>query len=148
MSRLTTIEDLLRFAAPSEPRLSPDRSSVAFVVKTVNVAKNRYETQLFLATSDGSTLPRVFTQGESVSNHRWAPDSQSLVFVRTNEKKSQIWQIALGGGEAVKISDLPQGSIGELAFSPDGRALAAGGFAGLQQRFQRGLQGLRRQVRH
>ena len=123
MSRLTTIEDLLRFAAPSEPRLSPDGSSVAFVVKTVNATKNRYETRLYLAPADGSAPPRVFTQGESVSNHRWAPDSQSLVFVRADEKKSQLWQLSLSGGEAIKISDLPQGSIGELAFSPDGTKL-------------------------
>jgi dipeptidyl aminopeptidase/acylaminoacyl peptidase len=125
VSRLTNIEDLLRFAAPSEPRLSPDGRYVAYVVKTVNEKKNRYETQLYVAETNpfSPPEPKVFTQGESVSNHRWAPDSQSLVFVRLHEKKSQIWQIARVGGEAIKISDLPQGSIGELAFSPDGSKL-------------------------
>ena len=118
--RLTTIDDLLRFAAPSEPRLSPDGKWVAYLVKTVHEKKNRYETRLYLVPSDGSAPPRVFTQGESVSNHRWAPDSQSLVFVRADEKKSQIWQLSLNGGEAVKRTDLPQGSLGDVAFSPKG----------------------------
>lgn len=117
--RLTTIEDLLRFAAPSYPRLSPDGRWLAYVVKTVDEKKNRYETQLWLAPTDLSFRPRPLTFGESIGSFQWMPDSQSLLFVRAKDKKSQIWQLRLDGGEAQTLTALPAGGIGEVVLVGD-----------------------------
>ena len=119
--RLTTIDDLLRFAAPSEPRLSPDGKWVAYLVKAVWEAKNRYLTQLYLvSTETRDAQPFPITQGEeSVSQHHWLPDSKSLVFVRNDSVKCpQIWQMTVGWGEAEPLTRLPSGAIGELAIAP------------------------------
>lgn len=119
--RKTTIDDLLRFVSPSEPRLSPDGSQVAFLVKTIETAKNRYKTQLYLVPADGAAPPRCLTFGESVSTPRWTPDGKSLLFARADEKKTQLWRLPLSGGEAEKLTDLPPGSLGAVEVSPDGR---------------------------
>lgn len=119
--RLTTIDDLLRFAAPSEPRLSPDGKWVAYLVKGVWEAKNRYITQLFLvSTETPDAQPLQVTQGEnSVSQHHWLPDSKSLIFVRNDSAKCpQIWQLEAGWGEPFILTSLPQGAIGEISVSP------------------------------
>ena len=121
--RPTEIDDLLRFVSPSEPRLSPDGSRVAFLVKTVDTVKNCYRVQLYLVDSDGSAPARCLTQGESVSCHRWAPDGRSLVFLRAQDKKTQLWRLWLDGGEAECLTELPAGVVGDIAFSPEGRQL-------------------------
>ena len=46
--RKITAEDLLRMRFPSEPRLAPDGSAVAFVLTEIDPEKNRYVSHLWL----------------------------------------------------------------------------------------------------
>ena len=89
--RFITEQDLLKFTWITDPQLSPDGSSVAFVRVTVNEKENRYETSLFLVASNGAEAPRRLTSGIRDTSPRWAPDGKQLAFVRAVEKdgKSQ-----------------------------------------------------------
>lgn len=115
-------DDLLRITFVGDPQISPDGSRVLFTKKTIN-EKNKYLTNLWSVDSEGRLIQ--WTQGESGSGGgRWSPDGNTIAFTSKRDKASQIHLISTSGGEARKLTSLPEGSIGELKWSPDGRWLA------------------------
>jgi Tol biopolymer transport system component len=50
------------------PAVSPDGSTIAFVVGRVDMGKNKNFSQVWLAAADGSTAPRAVTGGDFDSN--------------------------------------------------------------------------------
>ena len=122
--RRITPEDLLRFQIVSDPQISPDGRSIAFVKKNVN-DKNEYATNLWIVPSAGGEA-RQFTNGGKDSSPRWSPDGSHIAFVGGREKtRPQIWIMNAAGGEATSLSKFPEGSLGEIRWSPDGKLIAA-----------------------
>ncbi|HET9211368.1 MAG TPA: S9 family peptidase [Thermoanaerobaculia bacterium] len=120
--------DLFKFVWTADPRISPDGKQVVYVRVTVNEKKDGYDTALWIVPTDGSEPPRPFTSGPSDSSPRWSPDGKRLAFVRAVKKDgqgqpSQIYLLSTQGGEAVALTDLPQGA-GDPLWSPDSRTIA------------------------
>ena len=75
-------EDYFAFEIASDPRLSPDGQLVAYVVTTVDQKQNRRQSQIWLASVDGSRPPRQYTTSQqSSTSPRWSPDGRSLAFL-------------------------------------------------------------------
>lgn len=126
--RRITPEDLLKFQIVGDPQISPDGKWIAFTKKHVNTEKNEYVTNLWMvSTSSGTSGSRQFTNGGKDSSPRWSPDGSRIAFIGGREKtKPQIWTIATsGGGEATSLTKFPEGTVGEIKWSPDGRYIAA-----------------------
>ena len=118
-------EDVYELAAASNPRLSPDGSTVAFVVTRIDRSENDYRSSIFLAAVDGSSPPRRLTSGEKQDGEpRWSPDGTELAFVSNRAgKASQLYVLPLVGGEPRRLTDLKE-SVREPVWSPDGSRLA------------------------
>jgi dipeptidyl aminopeptidase/acylaminoacyl peptidase len=116
-------DDLHRIIFVGDPQISPDGERVLFTHKRIN-DKNKYITNLF--TVDMEEGLTQWTQGEAGAGHgRWSPDGQSIAFVSKREGPSaQIHLISTSGGEARKLTDLPEGSVGGFRWSPDGSKIA------------------------
>lgn len=77
-----TPEDYFAFEFVSDPHLSPDGKLVAYVLTTVDQRQNRRQSNIWLASVDGSRAPRPFTTSpQSSTSPRWSPDGQSLAFL-------------------------------------------------------------------
>ena len=109
------------------PAVSPDGRQVAFVVGRVDMAKNKYFSQVWLADADGSRPPHPITGGDHDGNPTWSPDGSSLAFTsRRSEKKGEATLHVMpagAAGETRTIASMKDG-LGDLAFSPDGRWIA------------------------
>lgn len=118
-----TPEDLLRLQFVGDPQISPDGLAILFTKKHVN-DKNKYVTNLYTVLLDGTV--QQWTQGEGGASHgRWSPDGSSIAFISGREKPaSQIYLLPTTGGEARKLTSLPEGSIGGFKWSPDGSMIA------------------------
>jgi dipeptidyl aminopeptidase/acylaminoacyl peptidase len=117
--------------AASAPAVSPDGTQVAFVVRRIDLAANRYVSQVWLGPTDGSRSPQAVTSGRSDGQPTWSRDGRWLAFTsRRGEKGSEqeshttLHLMPIGGpGEVRTLTTVPE-NIGDLSFSPDDSMLA------------------------
>jgi dipeptidyl aminopeptidase/acylaminoacyl peptidase len=111
----------------SSPALSPDGSQVAFVVTRTDMVANKYYSQIWLGSTDGSAAPRPITGGHHDSSPAWSPDGRSLAFTSrrsTTKGDATLHVISVGApGETRTVATMKDG-VSEPSFSPDGRSIA------------------------
>ena len=116
------VEDVHTLARLGGARVSPDGKWVAFTVTRSDVAHNRSVTNIWMmSTAGGAPQQLTFADTGANSDPRWSPDSQYLYFLSSRiEDKSQIFRLAVGGGEAKQMTSLVTGVNGYVV-SPDGK---------------------------
>ncbi|HEU4643713.1 MAG TPA: serine hydrolase [Gemmatimonadaceae bacterium] len=117
--------DIYRIHEVSDPQRSPDGRWVAYVVETVDSAKDESQRDLWMTTWAGDTTIQLTSSPASERMPRWSPDGRWLAFLskRQGAKATQLWLLDRLGGEASRLTDFP-GGIDEYAWSPDGARLA------------------------
>jgi dipeptidyl aminopeptidase/acylaminoacyl peptidase len=117
--------DIYRLRDVGAPRLSPDGAWIAYTVATVDSAKDKSDSDIWMVSWDGTRTLRMTSSPEGESNPRWSPDNRYLSFVsgRYESKGGQIWLLDRSGGDAVRLTDL-KGGVGEYEWSPDGTRIA------------------------
>ncbi len=119
-----THHDMISMRRLSSPRVSPDGTQVAYVLRTTDMAANRGRTDLWLVGVDGADAPRqLTTHPDADTEPTWAPDGKSLFFLSSRGGSSQVWRLPVSGGEAVQVTKLPL-DVGAFRLSPDGTRLA------------------------
>ncbi len=118
-----SIHDMLAMERISDPQVSPDGLTIAFTLRTTDLEANRGRTDLWLVDADGKNLRRLTTHPAGDFNPQWSRDGKSIYFLSTRSGSSQVWKIALHGGEAVPVTDLPL-DVGNLIASPYSNHLA------------------------
>src|SRR3954471_6601910 len=123
-TRGVTAEDYFAFETLSDPHFSPDGSSIAFVVTTIDQKQNRRRSEIRLIPADGSRQATVLTTSPQSSNQpRWAPDGKSIAFLSArvsddgSSPRSQVWLLPLSGGEPRRVTSLLNG-VTSFQWSP------------------------------
>jgi len=137
--RAPTPEDLYRIVVPTDPRLSPDGTTVTFTVQRVRPTFDGYASAIWTAPLDGAAPARQLTIGARRDSHgRWSPDGRQLAFLSDRrplveeepgvpadrEDGVQIHLLPIAAaGEARRLTNLPRG-VEAFEWSPDGKSLA------------------------
>jgi dipeptidyl aminopeptidase/acylaminoacyl peptidase len=130
-NKLFGTADALRLARVSSPRISPDGSTVAYLVAAVEkLEKNepgKSITHLWVVPAAGpASAARQFTRGDkSVSDVVWSPDGKILAFTMAGENEKdgeQVWFMYADGGEPWQVTKHKSGVRG-FEFSPEGKTL-------------------------
>lgn len=129
-SRALTAEDLWRVPRLSSPEVAPDGRSLVVTVTTPEAAANLQRGRLWWVDASGARAPRALTAAEHASSQpRWSPDGRHLAFLRKGPEagaRAQACLLALEGGEAERLTDLPLG-VTDLRWLPDGTGLVLAG---------------------
>jgi dipeptidyl aminopeptidase/acylaminoacyl peptidase len=124
MTRGMTPADLFRIQWISDARIAPDGRMLAFTVTRLDEEADDYRSAVWVVPADGSAPARHFTSGGGKdSAPRWSPDGTRLAFLSDRDGgKAQVYVMDVTGGEARKLSAIPQGA-GAPEWSPDGTRL-------------------------
>src|SRR4029453_3815547 len=118
-------DDVYALAGTADPRLSPDRRTIAYVIWDVDREANAYGSAIHLLPADGSASPRERRGGEREdAAPRWSPDGRVLAFVSNAEReKKQLYVMQVDERAAQRLTDLAE-EVEEVVWSPDGTRLA------------------------
>jgi Tol biopolymer transport system component len=114
-------EHLGKVVGLSDPRISPDGSSIVVRVSRTNYDENRFDIELIQL--DVNTGTKKILTRRNASKPRWSPSGKKLAFLCEVNSKSQLFIMPIDGGEAKQVSDAPMG-IEAYSWRPDGKALA------------------------
>jgi dipeptidyl aminopeptidase/acylaminoacyl peptidase len=121
--RPMTIDDLFKFQRISEPQISPDGKTVAYVVGTVDLPGNKTASSIWLASTQDSK-PHALTNTTKKDSHpRWSPDGQRILFESNRSGDNQLWVIDVNGGEAQQLTTISS-EAGNALWSPDSKWVA------------------------
>jgi tricorn protease-like protein len=106
--------DIYRLRDVGAARISPDGAWIAYTVTTVDSAKDKSDSDVWMVNYEGTRTIRMTSSPEGESNPRWSPDNRYLSFVsgRYESKGGQVWLLDRAGGDAVRLTDL-KGGVGE-----------------------------------
>lgn len=128
--RSISLDDLAKLKTVGDPRVSPDGKWVAYTLGTVDVEKDKRDTDLWMVSWDGTEQIRLTSTTDSNETMpRWSPDNRYLAFLtsrgdETQKKEgAQVWLLNRAGGEAQQLTSV-KGGVSDFAWSPDARRLA------------------------
>ena len=121
--RPVTINDIFTLKDITEAQLSPDGSSILYVVSVADFQESAYNTDIWKIPASGGEPIQMTTSPKRDYHPRWSPDSKMIAFLSNREDKTQIWLISPFAGEAYQLTDSKTG-ISTFAWSPCGKKIA------------------------
>src|SRR5712692_4070710 len=122
--RPMTVDDLFRFQRVSDPQISPNGKTVAYVVGTVDLSGNKTSSSIWLTAAGKQGEPRQLTNPTKKDSHpRWSPDGRRILFESNRSGDNQLWVIDVSGGEARQLTTIST-EAGTGLWSPDGKSIA------------------------
>jgi len=115
-------EQIVEQRGLSEVQISPDGERVAFTVAEPPKGATR-SSNIWIFNTRTRDLKRFTTATKRDYSPRWSPNGQTLAFLSNRDGSTQIYLLAMDGGEAMKLTDGKSG-IESLAWSPDGLRIA------------------------
>jgi dipeptidyl aminopeptidase/acylaminoacyl peptidase len=122
-----TVEDMVKMERIGSPVLSPDASRVIYTVRATDTEKNRGHTELWMLDlrSVHAQPQRLTNSNANSSDPEWSSSGDAVYFLSERSGTSQVWRLAMTGGEAGMVTELPI-DVGSFRLSPSGDRIALG----------------------
>lgn len=131
-SHVITLDDYFTLATPFEAAFAPDGKAVAYTEARWQASTNDRKADVWLVSVAGGTPQRLTLDRAGYGGLVWSPDGRSLYAAAARKRegaagppydgKTQVWRIALDGGEPQPVTQV-SGGIGRYQLSGDGLSL-------------------------
>jgi dipeptidyl aminopeptidase/acylaminoacyl peptidase len=118
-----TVDDLLALKRVSDPAISPDGQWVVYTVAAVDLAKNKYNSSLWLAPTGDGKPKHLFKDGTKGQNAHWSPDGKALLFEAEIDDQTQLFLTDRDGAKPKQLTSIATGAENGV-WSPDGQWVA------------------------
>src|SRR3954464_12775763 len=96
-------EQVLALRGLGEVQISPDGERIAFTVTEPPKGATR-NSNIWIFNTRTRDLRRFTTAAKRDYSPRWSPNGQTLAFLSNRDGSTQIYLLAMDGGEAVKLT--------------------------------------------
>ena len=117
--------DVYRLNTISGPKISPEGNWILYAHSTVDSAKDKYQSKLYMVSSDGKETVSLTEQTKSFSGANWSPDGKYISFMASGKEEkegSQLYLLDRRGGEAKQQTHI-KGEIRGYQWFPDGKKI-------------------------
>ena len=116
--------DMYRLSTVADAQISPDGHWVAYTLTSIDSAKDKRNTDIWMVSWDGMQDIQLTNSAEDETQPRWSPDGKYLSFLSSREdaKDNQLWLMDRRGGEGKRLTEI-KGGINNYAWSPDAKKL-------------------------
>jgi len=122
-TRYFTGADLFNLEVATDPEISPDGRTIAYVRRSNDIMTDKARPTIWLVdVATGQQRPLLAGSG-SYFSPRWSPDGTRLAYVAAEGGSPQLYVRWMASGESARITGLPD-SPSAIAWSPDGRRIA------------------------
>ena len=118
-----SFEKWISLKSAGGPQISPDGKTVIYSVSSTDWTNNTYDSEIWMARENEDPIQLTRTVKGSSSSARFSPDSRFVSFLADRGDKTQLYLIAIKGGEALQVTKDEDG-ISSYEWSPDGKQLA------------------------
>ena len=119
--------DVFDIEYASDPEISPDGRTIAYVRRSFDVQTDRARANIWLVDARTGAQRPLLSGTASYTAPRWSPDGSRIAFVSGYDRDTQIGVKYLDTGAVARVTNLTQAPQG-IAWSPDGKRLAFGMF--------------------
>lgn len=120
-TRRIQLADFGKAVSVSDPQISPDGKSIVYVVSRMNMEQDRNDRDLVLQEIATAARRALTHDRKDVGSPRWSPAGDRIAFLSAvgppKEEKAQIFVLSMSGGDALKITDVPNG-VEQFAWRP------------------------------
>jgi dipeptidyl aminopeptidase/acylaminoacyl peptidase len=126
-ARTMILDDVKALSGISEATISPDGSTIAFILSKPDYKADRSTRTLMLYDlRDSSTRPLTSAR-RGVTSPAWSPDGRRLAFLSVtgegDKAAEQIFLLDMRGGDAMQLTHAALG-VEQFTWRPDGNAIA------------------------
>ena len=115
--------DIYRMQTTGDAQISPDGRWVAYTLTTVDSAKDKRNTDIWMMSWDGTETLQLTNSPDGESSPKWSPDGKYISFIASRSGgNSQVYLLNRLGGEAIKLTDV-KGDLNDYAWSPDSKKI-------------------------
>lgn len=115
--------DLFGLQRVTDPQISPDGRTVAYVRESFDIMTDRARRAIWLVDTATSTQQPLDAGAIPASSPRWSPDGKRIAYVVSEGERSHIVVRWIENGRTARIADVGSGAE-DLRWSPDGRSIA------------------------
>jgi dipeptidyl aminopeptidase/acylaminoacyl peptidase len=120
-ARRIELADFGKAVSVSDPQISPDGKSIVYVVSRMNLEQDRNDRDLVLQEIASGARRALTHDRKDAGSPRWSPTGDRIAFLAAvglaKEEKAQIFVLSMSGGDALKITDAPNG-VEQFAWRP------------------------------
>ena len=117
-----TPESLWKFARVSDPRVSPDGAKVLCNVRTVNLAANKGNSNVWSIDLRNSAVNMLAGDSANETSARWSPDGKWIYYLNDAGGTSSLWRMKPDGTSKVAVSKLDK-DINAFGIAPSGNKI-------------------------
>lgn len=104
----------------NNPIISPDGKTIVYTVRSTDWTNNAYDNELWMVREGQDPIQLTRTTKGSSSNAAFTPDGRYVSFLANRGEKTQLYIIAVMGGEALQVTRDDDG-IGSYEWNPNGK---------------------------